>query len=235
MNAFPQRKADGIEVRQQARSRHRENQAQRGGAAGEHDALGQHLPDQAAAARSHRDPDGHFLLPCRGPREQQIRKIRADDQHHDPDSAGEHKESRAKTPADVIFEKARLESQLTAVMPHPDRFAQNVELGLCLLHGDSGFQTSDHRQGIPLPVYFRREGKRKEQIDPAARGEHRAEIEGGGHDADHRERPVIQRELSAHDARIGCKAPLPQAVAQQDYADRSSGILPPVNDLPSCG
>ena len=47
LDALEQRNAERIQVRDSPRAGHGQHQAQRGAAAGEHDALGQHLPDQA--------------------------------------------------------------------------------------------------------------------------------------------------------------------------------------------
>ena len=80
-----QRQADRVHVRDRARADHGEDQSDRRAARREHDALGQHLPNEAAAARAERRANGHLLLSSRGAREQQVRQVRADDEHDDAD------------------------------------------------------------------------------------------------------------------------------------------------------
>ena len=150
----------------------------------------------------------------------------AHDQHHDANRAGEHKEGGAKAPAHVLVERAQREPQLVALVPHPDGLAQRAELGLGLLNGDPGFQTPDQRQGIPHPVHVRRERKRKEQIDPAAWREHRAEIEGRRQDADHRVWPIVQRERPADDGGIGCRSAASRSRRSRRRRAGSPGTLP---------
>ena len=53
-------------------------------ASAEHDRLGQQLPQQPAAARAERGADRQSPVACRGPREQQVRDVRAGDEQHEP-------------------------------------------------------------------------------------------------------------------------------------------------------
>ena len=85
-----QRNAHGFELRQQARAAQREDEAEHRAAARQHEALGEHLRQQPSAAGAERHADGDFLLTRRHAREQQVRQVGADDQHHHRDRAGEH-------------------------------------------------------------------------------------------------------------------------------------------------
>ena len=51
----------------------------------EHQALGEQLTDQPAAARADRQADADLLLPARGARQQHVGDVRARDQQHQPD------------------------------------------------------------------------------------------------------------------------------------------------------
>ena len=78
------------EPRQRARAGDRQDQPEQRARAGQHDAFGQHLRHQPAAAGAERGADRDLLLPRRGPRQQQVREVGADDQHDHADRAGEH-------------------------------------------------------------------------------------------------------------------------------------------------
>ena len=63
-------------------------------AEGEHQALGEQLPGDAAAAGAEREPDGDLATAGRGAREQQIADVGArqrEDQHHRDDYGPEHR------------------------------------------------------------------------------------------------------------------------------------------------
>ena len=51
---------------------------------------------------SERHPDRDLLLARRRPREQQVRQVRAHDQHHHADGAGEHPHGEPDPSADLI-------------------------------------------------------------------------------------------------------------------------------------
>ena len=85
-----QRDRKGVQMGQGTRSADRENERKNSAAAGEHDAFGQHLPNQTTTPCSQRGSDGNLLLTYRRPREQQIGEIGTNNQHHHTDSACEH-------------------------------------------------------------------------------------------------------------------------------------------------
>ena len=53
-------------------------------------ALGQELAHQPSSGGPYRQPDGHFALPRRGPREDQVCEVDAPDQQDEPHRAQEH-------------------------------------------------------------------------------------------------------------------------------------------------
>ena len=77
-------------------------------AAGErqHDALGQQLADDAAAAGADRRADRDLAPPAGRAHQQQVRDVRARDQQHEADGAGEHRAASAHV-ADERFLKRR--------------------------------------------------------------------------------------------------------------------------------
>ena len=114
-DTFQQRNTEGIEMRHQARAAHRQGQAEGGAAAGEHHALGDHLADQSTASRAERGANGHLLLAGHGTRQQEIRKVRADDQHHDAHGTGKHEQSGAEAAGDELFERDDLGADVVAL------------------------------------------------------------------------------------------------------------------------
>ena len=62
----------------------------------QHQPFGEHLRDEPSAPGAERRADRNLLLTRRGAREQQVRQIGADDQHHDRHGAGEHRRRPAR-------------------------------------------------------------------------------------------------------------------------------------------
>ncbi len=68
----------------------REQRAEGGAAEGEQEPLHQQLPDDGSAAGAEGQPDGHFRLAVRTPREQQVREVEAGDDQHDARHGHQH-------------------------------------------------------------------------------------------------------------------------------------------------
>ena len=113
LHVVQQRNADRVQPRQRAGAGNGQQQPQERAAARQHDALGQQLRQQAAASGAEGGANRHFLLPCRGPRQQQVGEVGADDQHHHPDRAREHPDREPDAAADLFGE--RLDVALEAV------------------------------------------------------------------------------------------------------------------------
>ena len=62
---------------------------------GKHEAFGEQLPDEARASGAERRPDGKFPLSHRRAGQEQVRHVRARDEEHERDRAGEHQQRRA--------------------------------------------------------------------------------------------------------------------------------------------
>ena len=69
---------------------HPEDQAEHASRQRQHDALGEQLPDDAAARAADRGADGDFPPPAGRPHQQQIGDVGAGDQQHQADGAGQH-------------------------------------------------------------------------------------------------------------------------------------------------
>ena len=70
----------------------------------QHDALGQHLPNQAAAAGAERGADANLPLSRRRPHQQEICHVRARDEEHQHDRPHEHHERRPDV-SDMFLEQ----------------------------------------------------------------------------------------------------------------------------------
>ena len=146
-------------------------------AAREHDAFGQHLRDEPPPAGAERGADRDLLLPRRRPREQQVRQVRAHDQHHHADGAGEHPQRQADPAAD-LFGAAASRSPRKLLRLRDARAvscAASVLISACAPAArDAGLQAADHRHRVAPAVGFRRQREREVQIEVAAGREDRA-------------------------------------------------------------
>ena len=108
-----QRDTDRVQPGERAGARERQHQAHQRAAAREHDALGQHLREQPAAPGPEGGANGDLFLPRRRAREEQVRQVGADDEHHHRHRARQYPDGQAHAAADVIGE--RLDVALEAV------------------------------------------------------------------------------------------------------------------------
>ncbi len=137
-----------------------------------------------------RRPHRHFLLPRAEPRQLQIRKIRAHNQHHDADRAGQHEQSRAHRSAHVLRQCG----------PAWERSGSVPDAGLPVVSPAALTQPARPAivaPGFSLPMIFivfparlvfvvQRPGNK--DIDGCARGKDAREIKGRRQHAHHRRR-----------------------------------------------
>ena len=83
--------------------------------------FGEHLDDEPAPAGAKRAPDRQFPSGERRSREQQVRQVRAHDQHHHAHSGGEHPD-RQPNPAVDLFGQ-RLDVSLNVLRRGLSRFS----------------------------------------------------------------------------------------------------------------
>jgi hypothetical protein len=82
----------------------REHQADAGGHQSEQQALGEELPHEAATAGAEGRADGDLAVAALGAGEQEVRDVRAGDEHEEPHGAGEQEKRRPPRPDDLVVE-----------------------------------------------------------------------------------------------------------------------------------
>ena len=157
-----------------------EQQPQERAAARQHDALGQQLRQQTAAPGAEGGADRHFLLPCRGPRQEQVGEVGADDQHHHPDRAREHPDREPDAAADLFCERLHvaLEAVAFRMLGH-DLASECPDFRPRLLDRDPWLEPADHGQRIAPAIRFLAEREGEIEVEMAAGREHGREVERG--------------------------------------------------------
>ena len=213
---------------QRARPEHRERQAKRRAGARQHDAFGQHLRDQAAAARAQREADRDLLLTRGRARQQQVRQVRAHDQHHDADRAREHDQRGSEAARHVIRQRAHSRAEripLGMIALEPRRDAQ--ALGPRRIQRDTRAAAGRSRRAC-CPTYS---SPRSAASADRYRGGRRARAPSRNRTrrAARRPpcRPFVERHRAADDAWIGSEAAAPQRVAQHHRARSVPAAIPP--------
>ena len=120
----------------------------------EQNALRQHLPQNARAARAHRGPDRNFLLPRGAAGEEEIGYVRAGNQQHESDGAKERKEGWFYLANEPFVESRNkhVPAFVRLVKLLGELRIDGAETSLRLLQIDTGIQTRDRR---PHPVIAR--------------------------------------------------------------------------------
>ena len=202
-----------------------EREQETGGAAdqAEHGAFGQELTDDAAAARAERVADGDLTLTRAGPREQQIRDVRAGDQQHEADRAEHHQQARAHVADDLVLKRDDFAALAPRVREHPQRVGL-AKIGYARAHlrlrargGCAGREPGDGLTALTAAPQraSRRAIERERHPDLRLGG---GERERRGHDADDFARLAVDQDLAADHVRIGAEALTPQRVADDDGA-----------------
>ena len=94
--------------------RNRQPHAERAAGNREHEAFGQELPNQLAAASAERQPHRDLALPHDAARDQQVRDVGAGDQQHEPDHAHQDDERRREFVAEArVADRRAFDAQLT--------------------------------------------------------------------------------------------------------------------------
>ena len=216
-HGLQQRQAEALEVRHGAGREDREQQAERGAAEREHEAFGQQLADQARARRAERGPHRDLRLTRGGAGEQQVREIRARDQQDRADRREQQEQRRAEASADVRLQRREPRPPArAAVLPFAVQGArQRVHFGLRRLDAHAGLQPADEREGVAPLIVRLVDRERRPDVGARAWREDRAEVERGGHHADHGHRFVVDGDRASDQRAIGVEAALPQAVRDQ--------------------
>ncbi len=216
---------DLVEAREAPRAQHPEHRdagpgQEEGGettGAGEHQALGQPLPDQPAPARSEGGADRHFLAAREPLGEQEARHVRAGDQEDERDRPREDEQGRTHAAHHRLLQRLDVHGDArvrlgTLRLEAPGHHAQ---LGPGLLQGRPRAQAPEHPQEAAMARFrLRREDERRPQL--RGRGPERREPEAGRHHARDHVALAVEDERLPDQAGIGAESPLPEAVAQDD-------------------
>ena len=120
---FDTRQVAGTQRRDEADPLPRQEHAEHGARPGEHDALDQHLPDDAAAAAADRRPHRDLAPTLGRPDEQQVRDVGARDQQHEPDGTKEGEQGGTRVAHDLTVQPGHPDLQVLGLVERVD-FAQ---------------------------------------------------------------------------------------------------------------
>jgi hypothetical protein len=190
-----------------------EEQAAGGPERRQHQALGQQLPHDPAAARAHCRSHRQFLRAHRTARQQQVGDIAAGDQQHQADGTEQDEQLLAIVADEVAGEVEHRGAALGQIvgMRLPQLLGKLHQLRARLFHGHAWLQPRDQRQIVAaelVPARFL-DGPGHPQLFGVA-----GEPERRRHHAQHPERAAIQSDVAADDRRIGAEPADPQLLAQ---------------------
>ena len=131
------------------------------------DAFGDHLADQSTVRRRARR-EWPFPFGGHGPRQQEIREIRADDQHDDATAQASTNSAGRRRPltcssSGTILGRMSLRWGYSTVSRLPSASSRPA-----LSYGRARFQSADDRDGVAPAVGFRGEREGKVEIDARA-------------------------------------------------------------------
>ena len=98
-------KAGRVDGEQRANAERAEAEAEHAAGQRQHHALGQQLPNDAAAAGADRRADRDLALAARGAHEQQVRDVGAGDQQHKADRAQQDEQRRPDVADDLVLQQ----------------------------------------------------------------------------------------------------------------------------------
>ncbi len=183
----------------------RQRETDDGADAGEQQAFGEELTNQAAAARAHRGAHGELGRAHGAAREQQVGDVAAGDQQHERDRAEQHVEPLT----DVADEDLR---EVDAPMARRSALRWGCSFSSCVasaqhvrargVDGDAWLQPREHR---PAVVVERRLVLRRQRGGDPQFFAVRGEIEGRGHHADHRVLTAAQADRCGRRCRRRCR------------------------------
>ena len=210
---------------QERRAPPREQQSGAGAQRHQHEAFGQQLADQPAAARANREPHRHLVLPRGGAGEQQVGDIGAADEEHDADDRHDDHQRIGVGLAKVVGAPGRGDERDAAevaalVAGHPDfrhvAVPQCLEVRPRLLGRRTGCKTPDHAQPPALlrlqTLFDEHHGQRdvERHADPEPE-------ESGRCDPDDRHPLRADLNVLPEHCRISCEAARPEVVADDGH------------------
>jgi hypothetical protein len=163
--------------------------------------------------------DSEFLLPRCAAREQQVRKVRADDQHHYAHRERQQNHRRAHRAADVFGERfqTRLEIVALALIFVLKPLGQRASFRLSARCADARVQSADHRERVAPLVGLVVQRKAGKQIDLRAWRENIAEVEGRRQHADDLVRAIVEAQRGADHIWIRAEVAFPEVIGNDDH------------------
>ena len=212
------RNVAGVDGQQRADADHADHQPEHAAHRRQHDALGQQLPHDAAAAGADRGADRDLALADGRAHQQQVGDVGARDQQDEGDRAQQHPQRRSDVADDDLLHRRDAEAALAAQRVRK-RLAELLR-GLLQLRGGGGerdarFQAAGGQEEMALHHAVRIDLKRQPDIRRARRRLDGFGIERAQH-ADHFVRLAVERQLAADDRRVAAEAALPEPFAQDD-------------------
>jgi hypothetical protein len=161
------REVHGIEAKQCSGADHREEESDRSPGERHQHALRQELPDQPGAPRPHRHAHGDLSLPAAGPRQQQIRHVRAGDEEHESNGGEEDQQGGANGRDRLLVDRddTRPDSRIGLGIGFGDPGGNRAHLRVHSSQIDSVFGAAQYEERVPHAVRIRPvEGERHPEI-----------------------------------------------------------------------
>ena len=230
------RQVIGLDRTQPDDARVRQGDAHDTTGAGEQEALTQDFTRQSSASGTERNPDGELAAAGHRARELEVGDVRARDEQHQQDGAGQHEERTPHVANHLIEQWHRSEGEAAVgrvdfreIAPEPRR--QHVELGLGGFEGHAGAEPG--QQVVVLGSPHRGSGRRQRQrqeylgvLDHAQRRQHLAwERESRRQHPDDLVRLAVQNEGRANRGRVAAEPPLPQPVREHECPGPARDIV----------
>jgi hypothetical protein len=225
------------ELAKQVHAAHGQRGAEHAANRGEHEALGDELPYDAAAAGADGQTHGDLLAPCRPPRQQQAGDVGADDQQHGADRDGDHLQRRPARRHDLLLDPLDRKAPDTGGKRPGERAGRRLRAEL---FADGIRFVGRRRHGRVVPqagddVAAERSAGGRSVADryPIVQSGQR-EVEAGRHHADNGQRRAVEesrfraqrleRDGAPEDVRVALKVSLPRAGAD-DHHVRAGGLV----------
>ena len=214
------RESRGTQREKGREARPADQQAERGAEPREHEALGDELAGDAAAARAESGAQADLPFAPRRPHEEQGRDVRAGDEDHETDAGEEREQRRTDVPHRVGMERddPQLEARrrvLGELRPEPSR--DLLELRLRARRRGSRREAGDHADPAHVArVLGEVAAERREDLDSGrhARVSREDDVEARRHDADDRHEAAVDADGLPDDRGVRSEAPPPEGVGQ---------------------
>ena len=192
---------------------------------GEHEALGEQLPEEAGAPGAEGRPHGHLLLAGAGPGEEQVGHVGAGHEKHQGDAGEEEHQDWLDLADEDVAERDDLHRDALHVGGEPAAELGGERGGALLGLAERG-SVAEAGDGVdpvetpaPLHVVARLNGEHHAGVGPGSEGE------AGRQDADDGVRVLVEDEGATEDVRVGAHPVSPEGVGQDDRARAAVHVL----------